>query len=192
MLSFSSSFDVIFNQPRSRTTFISIFVVLCPFVNFFKYNCKNLLFVILFWRPLEMFISLQLSLSLQFRVYFVCWRISKIVCRKSTRDFGKSLYETLDKSWSDIWSHRSEYHWKDWVFNNDKENNILISSNATHTPLKSTLTILHWTVHFFLIVYRPVPRRLKRPTVYRCHNKVSSFSPVLSRPWVLVRLGSYR
>ena len=36
-------------------------------------------------------------------------------------------------------------------------------------------------------VYRPVPRRLKRLTVYRCHSKVSSFSPVLSRPWVLVR-----
>ena len=41
MLSFSSSFDVIFNQPRSRTTFISIFVVLCPFVNFFKYIVKT-------------------------------------------------------------------------------------------------------------------------------------------------------
>ena len=36
-------------------------------------------------------------------------------------------------------------------------------------------------------VYRPVPRRLKRLTVYRCHSKVSSFSPVLSRPWVWVR-----
>ena len=28
-----------------------------------------------------------------------------------------------DKSWSDIWSHRSEYHWKDYIFNNDKGNN---------------------------------------------------------------------
>ena len=36
-------------------------------------------------------------------------------------------------------------------------------------------------------VYRSIPRRLKRLTVYRCHSKVSSFSPVLSRPWVLVR-----
>ena len=36
-------------------------------------------------------------------------------------------------------------------------------------------------------VYRPVPRRLKRLTVNRCHSIVSSFSPVLSRPWVLVR-----
>ena len=36
-------------------------------------------------------------------------------------------------------------------------------------------------------VYRPVPRRLKRLTINRCHSIVSSFSPVLSRPWVLVR-----
>ena len=36
-------------------------------------------------------------------------------------------------------------------------------------------------------VYRPVPRRLRRLRVNRCHNIVSSFSPVLSRLWVLVR-----
>ena len=41
------------------------------------------------------------------------------------------------------------------------------------------------------VVYRPFPRRLKRLTVYRCHSKVSSFSPVLSRPWVLVRSGAW-
>ena len=29
-----------------------------------------------------------------------------------------------------------EYHRNDWIFNNDKENNILISSNATHTPFE--------------------------------------------------------
>ena len=40
-------------------------------------------------------------------------------------------------------------------------------------------------------VYRSIPRRLKRLTVYRCHSKVSSFSPVLSRPWVLVRSGAW-
>ena len=70
-----SSFYIIFNQPRSRTTFVSVFVVLqfvFLFVNFFTYNCNNLLFVVLFYQPLEMFNSLQSLTSLQFQVYFVC------------------------------------------------------------------------------------------------------------------------
>ena len=37
--------------------------------------------------------------------------------------FWPQYIPLTDKSWSDIWSHRSEYHWKDYIFNNDKDNN---------------------------------------------------------------------
>ena len=35
-------------------------------------------------------------------------------------------------------------------------------------------------------VFRPYPRRLEILTVCRCHNKGSTFSSVVLRPWVLV------
>ena len=38
-------------------------------------------------------------------------------------------------------------------------------------------------------VYRPYPRRLESLTICRCHCKGSTFSSVIWRPWVLVRLG---
>ena len=53
--------------------------------------------------------------------------------------------------------------------------------------LRSLLTSTEKMQEIGPAVYLPVPRRLKSLTVYRCHSKVSSFSPVLSRPWVLVR-----
>ena len=37
--------------------------------------------------------------------------------------------------------------------------------------------------------FRPYPRRLEFITVCRCHNKGSTFSSVILRPWVLVRPG---
>ena len=36
-------------------------------------------------------------------------------------------------------------------------------------------------------VYRPYPRRLECLTICRCHDKGSTFSSVILRPWVLVR-----
>ena len=39
------------------------------------------------------------------------------------------------------------------------------------------------------LVFRPYPRRLECLTIYRCYNKGSTFSSVISRPWVLVRPG---
>ena len=53
--------------------------------------------------------------------------------------------------------------------------------------LRSMLTSAEKMQKMGPAVYHPIPRRLKRLTVDRCHSKVSSFSPVLSRPWVLVR-----
>ena len=38
------------------------------------------------------------------------------------------------------------------------------------------------------MVFRPYQRRLEWVTIYRCHNKGSTFSSVILRPWVLVRL----
>ena len=53
--------------------------------------------------------------------------------------------------------------------------------------LRSLLTSTEKMQEMGPAVYRSVPRRLKLLTVYRCHSKVSPFSPVLSRPWMLVR-----
>ena len=39
------------------------------------------------------------------------------------------------------------------------------------------------------LVFLPYPRRLECLTVCRCYNKGSTFSSVISRPWVLVRPG---
>ena len=172
-----------------------------------------------------MFISLQLLTSLQFQVYFVCWRILKIVSWTSTSDFGPNTFL--------------------WPINLDLTYGVIVLSIIERTRFSTTIRIitmilissarLHWAVHDFFkgnlagassfcnfwkqghttipeeafppfcekcedsprslltstekmqemgpAVYRSVLRRLKRPTVYRCYSKVSSFSPVLSRPW---------
>ena len=39
------------------------------------------------------------------------------------------------------------------------------------------------------MVFRPYQRRLECVTICRCRNKGSTFSSVILRPWVLVRLG---
>ena len=39
------------------------------------------------------------------------------------------------------------------------------------------------------LVFRPYPRRLECLTICRCYKKGSTFSSVISRPWVLVRPG---
>ena len=71
-----------------------------------------------------MFNSLQLLTSLQFQVYFVCLLKNIKDCVLDKYEWFLPRYIPLtDKSWSDIWSHRSEYHWKDYIFNNDKDNN---------------------------------------------------------------------
>ena len=97
-----------------------------------------------------MFISLQLLTSLQFQVYFVCWRILKIVCWTSTSDFGPNTFLwpiNLDLTYGVIVLsiiERTTFSTTIRIITM-----ILISSDANYTSLKISLARLHWAVHDF-------------------------------------------
>ena len=150
--------------------------------------------------------SLQLSPSLQFQVYFVCWRILKNVCWTYT----SVILISSDANYTSLKITLARLHWTCQGFffffflgNLAGASSFSYFWKQGHTTTPEEAFPPFWekcedSVRSLLIstekmqeigpaVYRPVPRRLKRLTVYRCHSKVSSFSPVLSRPWVLVR-----